>query len=530
MKKNKNNSGQSTFLIVGIVSIITVMMIGVYFVASKINTNASGSNKARNIAVQAADAGINQFISDVSNRQINIIGATLPVTRNYTVAVGVNTLTVPVTCDFLKSGGTPVLDLEGNNRYVVDAIATPIIAYGAGVKVPVTRHIQANLSIVNLSKYNAFTIGNDVWASSSAIFNGPYHSNGSGVSIGGSISWNSSTLSGGGANPFYSDTYVTMCAGSFVQASGWGSPTFRTVNGKFGRLSSDSTYEICATTSRPGGTWLDAAHGGVKVNIRPIPYGTYYNYAQVILSLSDLPSFKLNGADVSCTNATNLQINVGVNGYTNRLKININAFGTGSSDDIFQGSTNYMAALQSTYGIIIYCTDDVAVYGQIPAVSGTANTNKKVMIVSQKSIEVIGDVLYSGDSFVTTNDSYNASTPAPIPSTSNPNNDAMALICTDNIYVNPWRNTDTAFFQNSNDMKISGFLYGYSGALSGGSRSYASGGSSTIGQFTTFGGQTFRSGGIVPGTFNVAYDPLLNNNISKIVPVGVGVVSWMEIK
>jgi len=517
-------------MVVGIVSIIAVMMIIVYSIVSKMNTNASGSRKATDIAVQAADAGINQFISDVSNRQINIIGATLPISKNYTVTAGTGTLTVPVTCDLLRSGGTPVLDLEGNNRYVVDAIATPIISYGAGVKVPVTRHIQANLSIINLAKYNAFTIGNDIWASSSSNFNGPYHCNGTGMSIGGTIYWNSSTLSGGGTNPFYSDAYVTMCAGSFVQASGWSTPAFPTMNGKVGRLSSSGSYDTCVTASRTGGTWLDSAHGGVKVNLRPIPYSTYYNYAQVILSLADLPSYTLNGANVASTNATNLQIDVGVSGYTNRLKININAFGTGSADDIFQGSTNYLAALQSTYGIIIYCTDDVAVYGQIPVVSGTANTNKKIMIVSQKSIEVIGDMIYSGDTFVTTNDSYNPSTPAPVPATSNPNNDAIALICTDNIYVNPWRSSDSNYFQTSSDMKISGFIYGYSGALSGGSRSYKSGGNSSIGQFTTFGGQTFLNGGIVPGTFNIAYDPLLSNNISKLVPVGVGVISWMEIK
>ena len=61
-------------MVVGIVSIIAVMMIIVYSIVSKMNTNASGSRKATDIAVQAADAGINQFISDVSNRQINIIG------------------------------------------------------------------------------------------------------------------------------------------------------------------------------------------------------------------------------------------------------------------------------------------------------------------------------------------------------------------------------------------------------------------------------------------------------------------------
>ena len=530
----KKKKGQSTFMLVGIVTIICIMMIGVYQTISNLNTNAAGSHKARDIAIEAADAGVNQFISDITNRKINILGATLPLTREYSVEVNSSSLTVPITCDLLKSGGVAVLDLEGNNRYVVDAIATPIIAYGAGLKNPVTRHVQANLSIVNLSRYNAFTIGNDIWAASGANFDGPYHTNGSAMSIGGSMYWNSATLSGGGANPFYSNSYVTMTAGSFVQASGWSAPSFSTMSGGFGRLSSSGSYSINATASRTNGTWLDSAHGGIKVNIRPIPYTTYYNYAQVILSLNTLPTYKLNGADVSCTVATNLLIDVGVSGYTNRIKINLNAFGTGSTSvtnyDIFQGLSNYTAALASTYGIIIYCTDDVAVYGQLPAVAGSTNTNKKVMIVSTKSIEVVGDVLYSGDSFTTTHDSYNPATPAPVSATSNPNNDAIALICTDNIYVNPWRNANAAFFQNSNDMKIVGFLYGYSGALSGGGRSYQSGGSSSIGQFTTFGGQTFLYGGIVPGSFNVGYDPNLNNNISRLVPVGVGVISWMEIK
>jgi hypothetical protein len=523
-------------MMVGIVTVICIMMIGVYQVVSNVNINAAGSHKARDIAIQAADAGVNQFISDITNRKVDIIGATLPLTRDYEVQIGATSLTVPITCDLLTSGGVPVVDLEGNSRYVVDAIATPIIAYGAGVKTPVARHVQANLSIVNLSKYNSFTIGNDIWATSSGTFDGPYHTNGSVMSIGGTMWWNSSVLSGGTANPFWSDTYVTMAAGSFVQADGYGAPTFYTMASKFGRLSSSGLYNICTTGSRPNGTWLDKAHGGVPVNIRPIPYSTYYNYAQVILSLANLPNYKLNGADVSCTAATNLQIDVGVNGLTNRVKINLGAFGTGSTNatnyDIFQGATNYAAALNSAYGIIIYSLDDIAVYGQLATATGLANTNKKVMIISQKSIEVIGDILYSGDTFTATLDSYNPTTPAPVPATSNPNNDAIALICTDNIYVNPWRKADTTtpFFRNSNDMKIVGFLYGYSGALSGGGRSYKGGGSSNIGQFTTFGGQTFLYGGIVPGTFNIGYDPNLNTNISKLVPVGVGVISWMEIE
>jgi len=524
--KFKKNKGQSTFMLIGIIFVVTVLMLATYFTVSQVNINSSGSNKAKGIAIQAADAGINQFISDITNRKVEIIGATLPLTRNYPVTLSGTTLTVPVSIDYLRVSGTPTKDLEGNNKYILDAVATPIIAYGAKGQVPITRHVQANVSIINLARYNAFTIDHDIWASSGSTFDGPYHTN-SYMEIGGTMYWNSSTLSGGTANPFFSDTYVTMSAGSIQQAGSWSAPTFYTMAGKRGRLSSSGSFDICTSTGSPNGTWLDKAHGGMTVNIRPIPYSTYYNYSQVILQLSSLPSFKLNGADVS---GSNLTVDVGVTGMADRVKININAFGTGSGDDVFKGSTNYQAALGSTYGAIIYCTDDVAVYGRLPAVTGALNTNKKVMIVSQKSIEIIGDILYSGDIYNAGRETYDPAGPVPVPATSNPTDDAIALICTDNIYVNPWRKADTAFFENSDDMKISGFLYGYSGSLTGGGRSYDSGGSSSISQFTTFGGQTFNNGGVVPGSFNVGYDPELCNNISKLVPVGVGVISWMEIR
>lgn len=521
--------GQSTFIIAGIVFLITIIMIGVYFTVSQVNLTTSGSHKAQQIAIEATDAAVNQMVSDIVNREINVFGATLPITESYPVSVSSTTLTVPVTLDLLLDAqNQPVLDLEGNNRYVLDAIASPIIAYGAKGQTSITRHVQANVSIVNLSRYNAFTITNDMWASWGGTFDGPYHCN-SYLEIGGTMYWNSSTLSGGGANPFWSDTYVTMAAEDIRQLSGWSAPTFYTQVGKFGRRTTDANFDICTTTSRTKGTWFDKNRGGMKVTIRPIPYSTYYNYSQVVLQKSLLPWYRLNGASVSCGVASNLIIDVGVTGLTNaHVKINLNAFGTGSSDDIFQGSTNYNNALASTYGIVIYCVDDIAVYGRLP--TAVNNTNKKVMIVSQKSIEIIGDIMCSGDIYTTGSSTYDPVIPVPVPATSNPTNDAIALICTDNIYVNPWRKADASFFKNSNDMKISGFLYGYSGCLTGGGRSYKTGGSSSITQFTTFGGQTFNTGGVVPGNFNVGYDPLLNQNISKLVPVGVGVISWMEMK
>ena len=527
--KINGQKGQSTFMLVGVLFVVTILMIATYYTVSQVNINTSGSNKAKGIAIQAADAGVNQFISDITNRKVDIIGAVLPLTRNYPVTLSGQTITVPVSIDYLKAAGVPVKDLEGNFKYTLDAVATPIIAYGARGAVPITRHVQANVSIVNLARYNAFTIDHDMWAASGATFDGPYHTN-SYLEIGGTMYWNSSTLAGGTPNPFFSDTYVTMAADTIRQLGGWSAPTFYTMTGNRGRISTHASYDICTSTGMPAGTWFDKAHGGMVVNIRPIPYSTYYNYSQVILQLSNLPWFRLNGADVSCTSASNLTIDVGVTGLTPRLKINLNAFGTGSADDVFQGLANYNAALDSTYGAIIYCTDDVAVYGWLAAATGASNTNKKVMIVGQKSIEIIGDVLYSGDAYTTGLDTYDPAVPCPVPATSNPTNDAIALICTDNIYVNPWRNASASFFKNSGDMKISGMLYGYSGCLTGGGRSYKSGGRSSISQFTTFGGQTFNTGGVVPGSFNVGYDPNLHTNISKLVPVGVGVISWMEIQ
>ena len=115
-------------MLIGIIFVVTVLMLATYFTVSQVNINSSGSNKARGIAIQAADAGINQFISDITNRKVEIIGATLPLTRNYPVTLSGTTLTVPVSIDYLRVSGTPVKDLEGNNKYTLDAVATPIIA------------------------------------------------------------------------------------------------------------------------------------------------------------------------------------------------------------------------------------------------------------------------------------------------------------------------------------------------------------------------------------------------------------------
>ena len=85
--KINGQKGQSTFMLVGVLFVVTILMIATYYTVSQVNINTSGSNKAKGIAIQAADAGVNQFISDITNRKVDIIGAVLPLTRNYPVTL-----------------------------------------------------------------------------------------------------------------------------------------------------------------------------------------------------------------------------------------------------------------------------------------------------------------------------------------------------------------------------------------------------------------------------------------------------------
>lgn len=525
-----DKKGQSTFTFVALVFLIMAIMIAAYFNVTQVNLTTSGHSKATNTAIEASDAAVNQMISDISNRRIDVLGATLPLLRNYPVTTTSGTIQVPVSIDFRYSGGSPVLDLEGNNRYLVDATVSDIVAVGAKSKTNITRHVQSDLSVINLARYSMFITANHIISGSGISVDGPYHCNGN-LSVGGTLYFNASKLSGGGSNPFWSDSYVAMVSNQFTQYTG--SYTVYTmssgsVNGR-AYISTSGLYTVVTTASRPNGTWFDSAHGGFAAEQKPIPFTTYTSLAQVIIQKDYLPTFRVYGSTYT---SSNLTIDAGITGQANVVKINLNALGTGTDEDVCQGSANYQTALSNQYGLIIYVDNDVGVYGRIPTVVGLANTNKKISIISTKNIELLGDILYSGDTYDAAADvAYSTSTPvSPIPSTSNPNNDAIALICTGHIYINPGRKTNTAFFIDSTEMKVDGFLYSETGMIAQGSRSFKSGYSSTIGPVTYFGAQTKRMAGAYSASPHICFDSLLYQNVSKIIPVGIAIHSWREIQ
>jgi hypothetical protein len=111
------------------------------------------------------------------------------------------------------------------------------------------------------------------------------------------------------------------------------------------------------------------------------------------------------------------------------------------------------------------------------------------------------------------------------------------LICTDNIYINPWRRggAPNTYFAKSNDMKIDAFMYGFRGSIAGNRspRSPTPTGCTTglIATYSSYGGQTFdHSGSPGANDFDMFFDRYLADNISQLVPVGVSTISWMEIK
>ena len=522
-----NKRGQSTFTFIAIVFLIMVIMIAAYYTVTQTNLTTSGHSKATNKAIEAADAGVNQMISDIGNRIIDVLGASLPLSRNYPVSTSIGDIQVPVTLDYRYSGGSPVTDLEGNNRYLIDATVT-LDAVGAKSKTSITRHVQSDVSVINLARYSMFITADHIVSGSSISVDGPYHCNGT-LQVGGTLYWNASKLPGGSNNPFWSDSYVTMVSNQFSNYTA--SPVVYTMssgaaNGR-AYISTSPSYTVVITASRPNGTWLDRTHGGFVAEQRPIPFTTYTTYAQVIIQKDYLPTFSVNGTSYT---SSNLTIDAGITGQANVVKINLNALGTGTDEDVCSGSLNYQNALTSTYGLLIYVVGTAGVYGRIPTVVGLSNTNKRVTIAATQNIEILGDILYSGDNYDTAGDvAYDTGVPAPIPSTSNPNNDAIALICTGNIYINPGRKTNTSFFINSTEMKVDGFLYSETGMIAQGSRSFKAGYSSTIGPVTYFGSQTKRMAGAYSSSPHICYDPVLYNNVSKIIPVCIAVNSWREV-
>ncbi|MEK6647305.1 MAG: hypothetical protein AABY84_11605 [Candidatus Firestonebacteria bacterium] len=527
--KISNEYGQTTFGFVAVVFLIMVTMILAYYTVTQTNLTTSGHSKATNTAIEAADAAVNQMISDISNRQIDVLGGTMPISTTYPITTVSGTISVPTTIDYRYNGFAPTTDLEGNNRYVVDATVT-IDAVGAKSKTQITRHVESDLSVINLARYNLFATASDIWAGTNFIIDGPFHCNGI-LRVGGSLYWNASKLPGGGNNPFWSDAYVTM-ASSTIGQYGASYTVYTMSSGATnarGYISTSGSYSIVTTTSRPLGTWFDKAHGGFAAELRPIPFTTYSSYAQVVIQRDYLPTFRIGGSSYT---SSNLTIDAGITGQANIVKINLNALGTGTDEDVCQGLINYTDFLDDQYGLLIYVEGTAGIYGRIPEVAGIANTNKKIMIAATQNIEILGDILYSDDDYDTLGDpAYSATAPVtPTPAVSNPHNDSIALVCTGNIYINSGRKTNTAFYINSTGIKIDGFLYSSTGFIAQGSRSYKAGYSSTLGPITFFGGQTYKIAGVVTASPKVCFDPLLSQNVSKLIPVGIAINSWREVQ
>ena len=280
----------------------------------------------------------------------------------------------------------------------------------------------------------------------------------------------------------------------------------------------------------------------------------------------------------------NQLIDPGVTQYTNTLgttgdtwpvRINLNAlnkgigttastgaFGEVQAGDGYLGSTdavasyNYNKALASQYGLVIFVDGNAAIWGMLPAASGVTNTGKKVTIICTGDAQIMGDVLVSNSRY--TAGAITSKTIDPNPLVDNPNQDAIAVLSTGNVYVNPWYAQAPSHFvneatgatcNNGGDMRIDSFLYTPTGVTGGanGTRTAAcpgcgyqqykaaktnpgGEGAQNIAYFTFHGAIAVNTSGYLPGCsgYSRIYDPQMKYNVSSIIPAGTSVASWQE--
>jgi hypothetical protein len=407
------------FFIVLVIVVFTYMIIFLV----KINMQSGLHTKLAARAVETADVGVAQMISDIHRHAVDL--SAMPVTTTYslikdptsgaTETVTVTIDTIPDINDVDGDGDTaePETDLTGNIIYNIDSVSKATLSSGQEI---LKREVAARLSVINLASYNLFYVENDIWANSSTLnsgqpimLDGPYHTNGD-LALGGIIYFNNQFLPsnpgtnnvpGGTANVSYFNGYTVMSAGNIIQASGYPGSVTYTQNNQRGRLSNDGAYNVCPTATNPRGTWFDKAHGGFEIHMEPLDFVRYRGMAQVKLDINQLPNYLSFG---SIRNSNQLVIDTGA-GF-NAVDIDLASLGNGTVKDICGNITNYENALTSEYGLVIFVKGPVAVHGKLASLFGAANNNKKVTIISTDTLDIIGDILYSGDPYMQILDSF----------------------------------------------------------------------------------------------------------------------------
>ncbi|MFH1258401.1 MAG: hypothetical protein ABII74_01060 [Elusimicrobiota bacterium] len=188
----------------------------------------------------------------------------------------------------------------------------------------------------------------------------------------------------------------------------------------------EPNYDIIATGLNPRGTWFDGEHGGFKVNVLPLDFTFFRSNADIIIEMENLNNCKIRNPDTGTVLANfdgnNLLRNLHDGpGATDRnaVEIDLGALGTGSPKDIFGAGSQTAAAAMGYYngaldddgdgaandkddnGLVIYVKGWVAIHGRLaPSNNANINQNKKITIVTSEGVNIIGDVIYSGDSYL----------------------------------------------------------------------------------------------------------------------------------
>lgn len=591
--KKRNQEGVSGgFLLVFLFFFSVLAVYETFLNLAKSEFKLAGGHKFQSIAIHLADAAIEETLSQIRQQKIQVpleydpppspTPDSFPILTTVPVGVEQYVTTATVKIDLVRAFSTPtpgvtptpepVRDIEGNLRYQVESIVTDVKAADTGETRKVARGIKAQFVVVNFGRYLSYMFGDDGKSFGGGRFDGPYHCNGN-VTMSGTCDWNNSVLyySGTGANPFYDEKYTTVVAGSIIRGSNF---SYRSQNNVVVKATGEPGFSTLPNSTRPGGTWIDGPNGGFIVEPPGIPFSEYSAVAHVVLSTTQLQQFKQyriqnvpNGPGLINFPAgqTTAQIDVGLTSAYQPsdkwpVRINLNALGKGRSssctsctaggyyevgDDYLDGQANYDAALQSTYGLVIFVDGDAAVWGRLPVATGAANQNKKVTIIATGHIQVIGDVLPSGSPYGPGVDSNDIN---PDPLVNNPTDDAIALLAGGNIYVNPWYRADNRFLYNPDtnggdggDLRLSAFLYAPNGVTGGddgtpgatgaarGSQPYRTN-DPDFSSFTFHGAIAVEtSGWLATLSYSRVFDPRLAYNLSMLIPSGTSVTSWQEL-
>ncbi len=502
----KENKGSSTLLLAVVITFSLFILCGMISVISKTSSKSTLHHKTTTRAMEIADIGIYQMLSDIhqynitsfdlDNQRYDLINnqKVTEITRSYYVPKHnsseteqvIATLTIvpdihDVDGDGNDCSGTgkweAETDIEDNPIYQIDSVATLTNSLGHAIG---RKHVTAMISIINLSKFLVFNPSEDPanrsgWWAEENRFDGYVHIN-TDLRMRGDIFVNAyyhpyrqgiykmtdpGYITGDPLfkkNPCYSPEYSVVVAGKIKKMDyhDAGSVVCRTqgdteigdpstlsynpynndtlqnylyaVGGYMSQLVLDNTehgqwshvcggktpgeveenntyFSTVPTDTNPRGTWFDGSHGGFVIDVEPIDFNFLSNFAHVFIDINDITHCKAMG---TIYDGSNLFIDIHYpNHNTNVVDIDLGALGTGSTKDVCRGSSNYTNALQDIYGLVIFVTGPIAVHGKLAVdTTGIANQNKRITIISTKTVDILGDILYSGDPYMQILDNF----------------------------------------------------------------------------------------------------------------------------